>query len=139
MGEERTSMRTWVYSIGIFFTALTLTTSAMAAPKTVTWTGWFSDSQCALARAASGTFSATNPDCAKRCIQNGSAPAFISEQAQAVFTVKDYPAVVDDLGFRVEVVAEVDEAAKTLSIKKVTRLSEVVLACQRPRKATAKQ
>jgi hypothetical protein len=66
-------------------------------------------------------------------------PEFISEQAQAVFTVKNYPAVADDLGFRVEVVAEVDDAAKTLSIKKVTRLSEVVLACQRPRRATSKQ
>ncbi len=132
-------MHTLEYSIGICVTALTLTISAGAQPKTVTWTGWFSDSQCALARAASGTFTATNPDCAKRCIQNGSAPAFISEQAQAVFTVKDYPAVVDDLGFRVEVVAEVDEAAKTLSIKKVARLSEVVLDCQRPRKAAAKE
>jgi hypothetical protein len=47
--------------------------------------------------------------------------------------------VEDDLGFRVEVVADVDEAAKTLSIKKVTRLSEVVLACQRPRKTATKQ
>jgi hypothetical protein len=132
-------MRTFLYSIGICITALTLTNSSIADPKIVTWTGWFSDSQCALARAASGTFTATNPDCAKRCIQKGSAPAFISEQAQAVFTVKDYPAVVEDLGFRVEVVADVDEAAKTLSIKKVTRLSEVVLACQRPRKAAPKQ
>ena len=66
----------------------------------------------AVVRAASGTFTATNSDCAKRCIQNGSAPAFISEQAQAVFTVKDYPAVADDLGFRVEELAEVDEAAE---------------------------
>src|SRR5258708_11572322 len=135
MGEEQTSMRTLLYSIGICISAFTLPTSAGADLKTVTWTGWFSDSQCALARAASGTFTATNPDCAKKCIQNGSAPAFISEQAQAVFTVKDYPAVADDLGLRVEVLAEVDEAEKTISVKKVTRLSEVVLACQRPRKA----
>jgi hypothetical protein len=63
---------------------------------------------------------------------------FISEQAQAVFTVKDYPGVIGDLGFRVEVIADVDEAAKTASIKKVTRLSEVVLSCQRARKTAAK-
>jgi hypothetical protein len=132
-------MRTLLYSIGICISAFTLTIYAGAELKTITWTGWFSDSQCALARANSGTFTATNPECAKRCIQNGSAPAFISEQAQAVFTVKDYPAVTDDLGFRVEVVAKVDEAAKTLSIKKVTRLSEVVLACQRPRKTAGRQ
>jgi hypothetical protein len=109
-----------------------------AEPKHVTWTGWFSDSQCALARAAGGTFTATNPDCAKRCIENGATPIFISEQAQSVFTVKDYPGVIDDLGFRVEVSADVDEAFKTVSIKKVTRLSEIVLSCQRPRKTAAK-
>jgi hypothetical protein len=122
----------------IFIAALTFANSSGAEPKNVTWTGWFSDSQCALARAAGGTFTATNPDCAKRCIEKGAAPVFISEQAKAVFTVKDYPAVIDDLGFRVEVIAEVDEAAQTVSIKKVTRLSEAGAACQRPRKTAAK-
>jgi hypothetical protein len=122
----------------ICIAALTLTSSLGAEPKSVTWTGWFSDSQCALARAAGGTFTATNPDCAKRCIEKGSTPVFISEQAQAVFTVKNYPGVIGDLGFRVEVIADVDEAAKTASIKKVTRLSEVGLSCQLPRKTVAK-
>jgi hypothetical protein len=128
-------MRTIAYSLAICLMASTLTNISAAEPQTVTWTGWFSDSQCALARAASGTFTATNPDCAKRCIEKGAAPVFISEQAKAVFTVKDYPAVVGDLGYRVEVVGAFDEAAKTLSIKKVTRLSEAGPACALPRKS----
>src|SRR6266567_1221713 len=93
-------MRTLAHSIGICITALTLTSSSTAEPKTVIWTGWFSDSQCALARAASGTFTATNPDCAKRCIQNGSAPAFISEQAHAVFRILCILGIQASLGFQ---------------------------------------
>jgi len=131
-------MRTFAYSLAICITASMLTTRSAAEPQTVTWTGWFSDSQCALARAASGIFTATNPDCARRCIEKGAAPVFISEQAKAVFTVKDYPGVIADLGYRLEVVATVDEAAKTLSIKKVTRVSEAGPACALPRKSAAK-
>jgi hypothetical protein len=46
----------------------------------VTSTGWFSDQKCASPRAASGTFTAMNPDCAnaKKCIENGARPVFIS-------------------------------------------------------------
>ena len=131
-------MRTFANLFSICITALTLTNSSTAAPQTITWTGSFSDSQCALARAASGIFTATNPDCAKRCIEKGAAPVFISEQAKAVFNVKDYRAVISDLGYRVEVVATVDDTAKTLSIKKVTRLSEAGAACALSRKSASK-
>ena len=55
--------------------------------KSVTWTGWFSDSQCATARAKSGVFTPTNPDCAKKCMENGSAVVFISAPAQALYTI----------------------------------------------------
>jgi hypothetical protein len=106
---------------------------AESGTKNITWTGWFSDSQCASARAGSGTFSATNPDCAKRCIEKGDAPVFISEQAKAVFRVKDYPSVVADLGYHVEVTAAVDEAAKTISIRDVKRLAYEGASCGRPK------
>jgi hypothetical protein len=117
---------------------------SMAEPGTrnVTWTGWFSDSQCASARAASGTFSATNPECAKTCIEKGGAPVFISEEAKAIFRVKDYPSdhpsVVEDLGYHVEVTAAVDEGAKTISIRSVKRLAYEGAACARPKKTGGK-
>jgi hypothetical protein len=118
--------------------------SAMAesGTKNITWTGWFSDSQCASALAASGTFSATNPDCAKTCIEKGSAAVFISEQAKAIFRVtdypSDYPSVVEDLGYHVEVTAAVDEGAKTISIQSVKRLAYEGASCARPRKTGGK-
>ncbi len=101
--------------------------------KSVTWTGWFSDLECASGRAASGTFTATNPECAKTCLKKGVAPAFISEQAKAVFTVKGYPGVVEQLGFHVEVQATVDEAARTVTIQKVKQLGYDGASCERPK------
>ena len=122
--------RTFGLLVGICFVSVSL---ADSGTKNITWTGWFSDSGCASARASSGVFTATNPDCAKKCIEKGEAPVFISEQAKAVFRVKDYPSVVEDLGYHVAVTATVDEAAKTISIKKVERLGYEGASCGRPK------
>jgi len=118
----------------IILAALFAMTAAQAEPKTVTWTGWFSDLKCATSRTASGIFTATNPDCAKTCIESGAAPAFISEQAKAVFTVKDGPSILEQLGFHVEVEATVDDAARTIVIRKIKQLGYDGAACARPKK-----
>jgi len=127
-------MKGFVYAILAF-----LPTLAPAETKTVTWTGWFSDSKCAVARASSGTFTATNPECAKTCIEKGAAAVFISEQAKAVFKVKDYSNVIDDLAYRVEINAKLDDASRTLSIEKVTRLEYNAPACYRPKMRAPKE
>ena len=111
-----------------------------AADKPVTWSGWFSDFQCASAHAAAGIFAATNPECSKTCIEKkGAAPVFVSEQAKAVFTVKGYPGLIDDLGYHVQVEGSVDEAAKTIKIAKVTRLGYDGAACSRRRQKTVEK
>ena len=79
-----------------------------AGPTTETWTGWFSDKQCARVRPdeeprPNGTA------CVKKCLSEGSPAVFISEQAKAVYEVRDYPAAKDDVGFRVEITGDVDE------------------------------
>jgi hypothetical protein len=119
--------------------AVWLTASAHAGEHTVTWTGWFSDAHCAASRAAGGLFTATNPDCSKRCIDQGAAPVFLSEQAKAIFQVKGYAQLVDDLGYHVEVQGVLDEAGHSITIQKVTRLGWDGAACARPRKPAAKQ
>ncbi len=106
-----------------------------AEPNRVTWTGWFSDQQCPSARAASDTFTPTNPDCARKCIENGAEPVFISEQAKAIYRIRDYPTAVNDLGWRLELTGTVDESAKTISALSVKRLSPAVLSCTLPKKA----
>ncbi len=100
---------------------------------TETWTGWFSDKQCARVRPdeeprPNGTA------CVKKCLDEGSPAVFISEQAKAVYEVRDYASAKDDVGFRVEMTGEVDEKAKAVSVKSVKRLSEVTAMCLIPKK-----
>ncbi|MGD0361180.1 MAG: hypothetical protein ABSC93_09950 [Bryobacteraceae bacterium] len=115
----------------ICLAGMALLSAAQTGGRGVTWTGWFSDLKCASARAANGTFTSTNPECAKTCIKEGAAPAFISEQAKAVFTLKDSPSVIDQLGYHVEVQATVDDAARTITIRKIKQLGYDGAACQR--------
>jgi hypothetical protein len=63
---------------------------ARADVVVTTWTGWFSDEACATARANSGVYTATNPDCARKCIEKGGAVVFIAEQEGAIYIVKNY-------------------------------------------------
>jgi hypothetical protein len=103
--------------------------------ETTRWTGWFSDMQCAAPRIAKGIIGPNGSDCVKRCLDEGSKPVFISEQAKAMFEVKDSPAVKDDVGFHIEITGIVDETAKTISVVSVKRLSAGGGLCAVPAKA----
>ena len=110
---------------------LLLSVAAGAQSSQVMWTGWFSDMQCAIARAAMGLYGPTNPECAKTCIQDGKAPVFISERTKAIYKVTGYSGVIDDLGYHVEIRANLNSPNKTLTISSVKRLSYEGAACQR--------
>jgi hypothetical protein len=103
-------------------------------PVERTWTGWFSDGRCAREPKPDEAVRPNGTECVRRCLLEGSTPVFLSEQANAIFTVLDYPAVREDVGYRVEVVGRVDEAAKTIAVTSVTRLSEVTALCLLPKK-----
>jgi hypothetical protein len=95
---------------------------------TKTWTGWFSDKQCARvtpdeAPRPNGTA------CVKKCLADGSPAVFISEQAKGVYLVVEQASVAKDVGYHVEITGEVDEKAKTVSLKSVKRLSAVPAIC----------
>jgi hypothetical protein len=96
-----------------------------------TWTGWFSDEACARARGNSGVYTATNPDCARKCIEKGSAVVFIAEQEGAIYTVKNYAGAKDDIGYKIEVTGTLDEEARSLTVKSVKRLQPVSASCSR--------
>jgi hypothetical protein len=127
--------------IRIIGAAVLLAVSSLAAEPslttTETWTGWFSDKQCARVRAGE----APRPNgtaCVKKCLTEGSTAVFISEQARAIYEVRDYPSVKDDVGYYLEITGEVDDKAKTVSVKSVKRLSEVTSMCMAPRKEAKK-
>ncbi|HLH19371.1 MAG TPA: hypothetical protein VKX45_19270 [Bryobacteraceae bacterium] len=103
------------------------------ALKTVTLTGWFSDERCAPARLKAAKLGPTNPDCSAECIRKGAAAVFLSESRE-ILRVVDYPGVLDDLGFHVEVTGAFDPAAKTIRVSSVKQLSWDGAACSRPKK-----
>jgi hypothetical protein len=103
-------------------------------PSITTWTGWFSDQQCAREPKADEAVRPNGTECVKQCLLKGSAAVFLSEQTNAIYRVLDHPGVRDDVGYRVEVAAAVDEKAKTVSIRSVKRLSEVTAMCLLPKK-----
>jgi hypothetical protein len=117
--------------------AAVLVVPALAAepPRTTTetWTGWFSDKQCARVRPEEEP-RPNGTACVKKCLDKGSPAVFISEQAKAVYEVRDYPTAKDDVGFRVEITGDVDEKAGTVVVKAVKRLSEVTAMCMVPKK-----
>jgi hypothetical protein len=123
--------------LGLGLPVLAAAQDAAPRPDITTSTGWFSDRGCAAPRMKRGDISPNNPDCAKRCLDDGAVAVFISEQAKVLLEVKDYPTVKDDVGYRVEVTGIVDEEAKTIAVKSVKRLEAVPIMCGRPkRKAT---
>ena len=126
-------------AVGILLAGLLLASDDAGTAKAVTWTGWFSDLDCGRSTTAGGKLGPTNPDCSRRCIEKGTAPAFISEQAKAVFMVTDGRPVAGDLGYHVEVQARVNEAARTIEIESVKQLSYDGAACSRPRKTAAQK
>jgi hypothetical protein len=104
------------------------------APPVHTWTGWFSDQQCAREPTADELVRPNGTECVKQCLLKGSPAVFLSEQTNAIYKVLDHPGVREDVGYRVEVAATVDEKAKTESIRSVKRLSEVTAMCLLPKK-----
>ena len=118
--------------------AAMLTTGAarpsVSAPSAETWTGWFSDQQCAREPKADEAVRPNGTECVKQCLLKGSAAVFLSEQTNAIYKVLDHASVREDVGYRVEVSVVVDEQAKTVSIRSVKRLSEVTAMCLLPKK-----
>ena len=116
--------------------ALTYASPPDEAPRLETWTGWFSDKNCARTPEAVEAVRPNGTECVKQCLLKGAKAVFISEEANAVFDVVGHRTVIDDVGYRVEVTAVVDFAAKSLSVRSVKRLSEVTEMCLLPKKRT---
>jgi hypothetical protein len=129
--------RTLPYAAAIAL-ASTLLANEPPASTALTWTGWFSDLDCATSTTKGGVIAPTNPECAKKCLAKGTAPAFISEQAKGVYAVKGRD-VTDDLGYHVEIQAHVDESARSIEVVSVKRLEHQGASCRRPRKSSSGQ
>lgn len=130
-------MRMFMVGVGLCLSIASLGASSRESRNVETWTGWFSDKRCARAAAEGESVRPNGTTCVKRCLDEGSIPVFLSEQSNAIYEVRDHSSVRDDVGYRVEISAVVDEKSKSISVRSVKRLSEVTALCLLPKKRGA--
>jgi hypothetical protein len=110
-----------------------------AADKERTLHGWFVDEACTRGRVAVGTIEPDNPDCAKRCVKEGSKLMFLSETDKALFEVKDPSIQVENIGFYLEITGSTSD--KVLTVNSVKKLAALNSMCENPhaKKRAAKE
>jgi len=113
----------------VLATLLLLTACAAAADDLK---GWVSDEQCARARERSGTYTATNPECARKCVGEGKAVVLVSEELKKVFAIENPDTLKSQVGNLVQVSATTDKSG-ALHIEKVQFLETGRAMCGRPK------
>ena len=93
--------------------------------------GWISDKGCAGAKLNDETITPNGTDCVKKCLDDGATAVFVDPKARAVYEVRNLADVKAQVGYYLEVTADVDEDTKTISIASVKRLGDVVQMCGR--------
>ncbi len=73
----------------------------------------------------------------KKCLDEGATPVFVDPQARAMYEVKDHASLKDDVGYYLELPVWRDEKAKTISVRSVKRLGDVIQMCARPPKKSS--
>ena len=101
------------------------------AESVVTLTGWFSDERCAAAKLKADDVTPNGTVCVRRCLEEGAVPVFVDPKGRAMYTVKDHPKVREDVGYYLELTGVVDGKAKTISVRSVKHLGDVVQMCGR--------
>ena len=117
----------------IVFVLALLLVKATAEPPTLR--GWLSDEACARSRAASGTYTGTNPECAKRCVSQGKKIFFIDPSARRVLEIENQDAARNNIGDEVEIAGTVDSGKAVVHIDSVKLVAHGAAMCSRPKHA----
>jgi hypothetical protein len=94
--------------------------------------GWLSDEGCARGRAQSGTFTATNPDCAKECVAKGKKIVLIDPERKMIFAIVNQDLAKKNVGDYVEIAGHMDVQAKTVRVDSLKLLETGTVTCDRP-------
>ena len=94
--------------------------------------GWLSDEGCARGRAQSGTFTATNPDCAKECVAKGKKIVLIDPERKMIFVIVNQDLAKKNVGDYVEIAGHMDVQAKTVRVDSLKLLETGTATCDRP-------
>jgi hypothetical protein len=92
-------MRKIVNVLAVLAMVCAMVTIVKAEDKTMTWTGWISDSHCGAKGMA-----ADHKACAEKCVkEKGASYVFVDAKTKAVFNIHNQDAVKgDDLGMEVK-------------------------------------
>jgi hypothetical protein len=96
--------------------------------------GWLSDESCASGRAVSGDYTATNPECAKKCVHEGKRIVLIDPDHKRLLVVLNKDAAVERVGDYVEISGELDQQAGTLRIESMKLIEKGREMCGVPPK-----
>ncbi|HKF50685.1 MAG TPA: hypothetical protein VKB26_00110 [Candidatus Acidoferrales bacterium] len=129
--------RLLVLSILVLGFSLSFLGSAGSSPansNSATIKGWISDEGCARGRANGGTFTGTNPECAKKCIASGAKMVLIAPDQRKLLTVANPSAAKANIGDFVEVTGSVEAKTKTVHIDTLKMLTKGAAMCDAPAK-----
>jgi hypothetical protein len=101
--------------------------------------GWLSDEGCARARANSGVYTGTNPDCAKRCVAEGKKIVLVLPEEKQILDVANQDAARENIGDYVEITGSVDQQAKTVRVDSLKLLEKGRAKCDPPRSSKDKK
>jgi hypothetical protein len=96
--------------------------------------GWLTDAACAKGRAAGGNYDGGNPECARKCVAEGSKVLFADPDRKMLFEVTNPEAAKDNIANHVEVTGTWDMNAKTVHLDTVKLLEKGVAKCGIPPK-----
>jgi hypothetical protein len=101
---------------------------------TVTLKGWLSDKGCAQAKVKAEDVTPNGTVCVKKCLDEGAEAVFVHPVSRTAFALKNYPTLREDVGYHLELTGVVDEKSKTITVRSVKRLDEIVNVCALPKK-----
>ena len=96
--------------------------------------GWLSDESCAGGRASSGTYTGTNPDCAKKCVHEGKKIVLVDPDHKRLLTIANQDVARERVGDYVEINGDLDEHARSLRIDSMKLLEKGRAMCDVPAK-----
>jgi hypothetical protein len=118
--------------------AMGLILAGAATGSAETLRGWVSDEQCARGRASDGTYTGTNPDCAKKCIANGTKTVLIDSDHKRILVVENPAAVKENIGDYVEVQGSLESGSDLVRVSSIKMIEKGSAMCGRTSHRPAK-
>jgi hypothetical protein len=129
----------FILVFGVFLGTIALAIPPRTSSKTEVLRGWLSDELCAKGRAEDGTYTATNPRCAKECVAKGKKIVLVDPQGKRVVVISNPDIAKKNVGDEVEITGQVDAQTKTLHADSLKFLEKGTAMCAAPAKKKTDQ